>query len=115
MAKVFPLDCGCIVKDNIVVSLCGFHYENQPHIKDPLDKYLIENDAKFNDDTKGLNEFVKIEFLNDGKKDLIIRTTPASSLSNPKVIKAREIGMLYVKPKKGFMKLWPELNHFLVI
>ena len=115
MDKIFPLDCGCIVKNNIVVSLCGYHYENQPRINDPLDKYLKENNTKFNNDTKELNEFVKIEFFNDGKNDLTIKTTPESSLSNPKIIKSQETGILYVKPKKGFMKLWSELNHFLVI
>lgn len=115
MDKYITLDCGCIIKNNIVVTLCGYHYENQPCIKDPLDRHLKENNTKFTDETKQLKKFVKIEFFNDSKEDLIVRTTPQSSPDNPERIKPFGIETLYVKQEEGFMKLWTKLNHLLVI
>lgn len=106
------LNCGCLVKDNKLVSPCGFHYENQPVEGDPLYKHLANRQVELPD----LEKFTEFEFLNDGKKPVYIRVTSQSSPNNPIKVEKLEMKKLYIK-QKGFLKLWDyeDSYHLLVV
>lgn len=36
----YKLDCGCIASHDTIVKFCGYHFENQPRLNDPLDIFL---------------------------------------------------------------------------
>lgn len=112
-SPVILLDCGCIFEGFQLESPCGFHYENQPKINDPLDKHLKLCNIKLTGEPQKFTEF---EFLNDGKKPVHVRTTTESSPNNPRIIERLEMKKLYIK-QKGFLKLWDyeKYYHILVV
>lgn len=89
------LECGCTILNGKVGKHCLSHYKDQPVEGDPLWTWLKNRNVKA----------VPFLFFNDGKKDILVKTTSRSSHENPERIKQKELKTLHIKPR-GYMKLW---------
>lgn len=73
-------------------------------------KKLVEKGLKDAKAGRIVSYPIQIDFFNDARKNILIRTTPWTHPKNPEMIKPYEQKTLYVQA--GFLKLWDQGGYF---